>query len=56
MLMMIDDALTNAWAWLLFFASLVGCVILLVVLWFFLRLAVAYSIRSIRRRFAEGRI
>ena len=56
MLMMIDDAATNIWAWLLFFASLCGCAILLVVLVFFVRLAVAYSIRSIRRRFVEGRV
>ena len=56
MLMMLVDTIDNAWAWFLFFASLVGCAILLVVLVFFVRLAGYYTIRSIRRRFIEGRI
>ena len=55
-MMMVVDTIDNAWAWFLFFASLCGCVILLVVLGFFFRLAVVYAIRSIRRRFVEGRI
>jgi hypothetical protein len=55
-MMMIADTIDNAWTYILFFASLVGCVILVVVLVFFVRMAIDHSIRSIRQWFAEGRI
>lgn len=55
-IMLLFDVLENLEAWTMFLGTLLGIAALIFVGIFIFRLAIVYAVRSIRRRFIEGRV
>lgn len=55
MQMMVDDTLSNLWAWTCFFLALAGIALVIVLFAALWQWLLRYTCRLIRRRFREGR-